>query len=49
MGYWSGSRGRQVRKVDPGPVYARGKAMGKSDEQIWAEYDDARVPEEGDR
>jgi NADPH-dependent ferric siderophore reductase len=42
MGYWSGSRGRQTRKVDPGPIYAAGKAAGKSDEQIWADYDEAR-------
>jgi NADPH-dependent ferric siderophore reductase len=42
MGYWSGSRGRATRAVDPGPIYARGKAMGKSDEQIWTEYDEAR-------
>ncbi len=28
MGYWSGSRGRQVREVDPGPIYARGRARG---------------------
>ncbi|MCW2779821.1 MAG: Siderophore synthetase [Marmoricola sp.] len=42
MGYWSGSRGRQTRAVDPGPIYARGKAMGKTDEQIWADYDAAR-------
>lgn len=42
MGYWSGSRGRQARRVDPGPIYARGKAAGKSDEEIWAEYDEAR-------
>lgn len=42
MGYWSGSRGRQVRKVDPGPIYAAGKAAGKSDDQIWADYDEAR-------
>jgi NADPH-dependent ferric siderophore reductase len=42
MGYWSGSRGRQARAVDPGPIYARGKAAGKSDAQIWADYDDAR-------
>ncbi|MEO5653213.1 MAG: siderophore-interacting protein [Marmoricola sp.] len=40
MGYWSGARGRQARKVDPGPVYARGKAHGLSDGQIWAEYDE---------
>jgi NADPH-dependent ferric siderophore reductase len=42
MGYWSGSRGRQSRTVDPGPIYAAGKAAGKSDEQIWADYDEAR-------
>jgi len=42
MGYWSGSRGRQTRRVDPGPIYAAGKAAGKSDEEIWADYDEAR-------
>jgi NADPH-dependent ferric siderophore reductase len=42
MGYWSGSRGRQTRQVDPGPIYAAGKAAGKSDEEIWADYDSAR-------
>jgi NADPH-dependent ferric siderophore reductase len=42
MGYWSTSRGRATRKVDPGPIYARGKALGKSDEEIWADYDQAR-------
>jgi NADPH-dependent ferric siderophore reductase len=42
MGYWSGSRGRRMRAVDPGPIYARGKREGKSDEQIWSEYDAAR-------
>ncbi len=42
MGYWSGSRGRQARAVDPGPIYARGRREGKSDEQIWADYDEAR-------
>ena len=31
-----------TRAVDPGPIYAAGKAAGKSDEQIWAEYDEAR-------
>lgn len=45
MGYWSGSRGRQTRQVDPGPIYARGRALGHSEEQIWAAYDAAR---EGD-
>ncbi len=43
MGYWSGSRGRQARHVDPGPIYARGKAQGKSDAEIWAEYDEERA------
>jgi NADPH-dependent ferric siderophore reductase len=42
MGYWSSSRGRRVRAVDPGPIYARGKREGRSDEQIWADYDKAR-------
>ena len=42
MGYWSGSRGRQARAVDPGPIYARGRAAGKSDAEIWADYDAAR-------
>jgi NADPH-dependent ferric siderophore reductase len=42
MGYWSGSRSRQARKVDPGPIYARGRAAGKSDDEIWADYDAAR-------
>lgn len=42
MGYWSGSRGRQRRAVDPGPIYAAGKAAGKTDEQIWDDYDKAR-------
>lgn len=42
MGYWSSSRGRQARAVDPGPIYARGRAAGKSDAEIWADYDEAR-------
>lgn len=42
MGYWSGSRGRRARAVDPRPIYERGKAEGRSDEQIWADYDTAR-------
>jgi hypothetical protein len=42
MGYWSGSRGRQARRVDPGPIYARGRALGRTDDQIWADYDAAR-------
>jgi NADPH-dependent ferric siderophore reductase len=42
MGYWRGVAQRQPRAVDPGPIYRAGRAAGKSDEQIWAEYDDAR-------
>jgi hypothetical protein len=42
MGYWSGSRGRQARAVDPRPIYEAGKAAGKTDEQIWDDYDKAR-------
>jgi len=42
MGYWSGSRGRKERQVDPGPIHARGRALGHTDEQIWADYDTAR-------
>jgi NADPH-dependent ferric siderophore reductase len=42
MGYWRGGAQRQPRAVDPGPIYRAGKAAGKTDEQIWADYDDAR-------
>ncbi len=46
MGYWRGtqsSRGaRPPRDVDPGPIWQAGKAAGKSDEEIWADYDEAR-------
>ncbi|GAB2458932.1 siderophore-interacting protein [Nocardioides hungaricus] len=42
MGYWRGVRQRQPRAVDPGPIWRAGKAAGRSDEQIWAEYDEAR-------
>jgi NADPH-dependent ferric siderophore reductase len=42
MGYWRGVNRRQPRAVDPGPIWRAGKAAGKSDEQIWAEYDEAR-------
>ena len=45
MGYWSGSRGRQARAVDPRPIYEAGRAAGRSDDEIWAEYDAVR----GDR
>jgi NADPH-dependent ferric siderophore reductase len=40
MGYWSNTRARQSRAVDPGPIYRRGKAAGLTDEQIWAQYDE---------
>lgn len=42
MGYWSGTRGRQARAVDPRPIYEAGRAAGKSDDEIWADYDAAR-------
>ena len=42
MGYWRGVTRRQPRAVDPGPIWRAGKAAGKSDEQIWADYDEAR-------
>jgi len=42
MGYWRAVTSRQPRSVDPGPIWRAGQAAGKSDEQIWAEYDEAR-------
>jgi NADPH-dependent ferric siderophore reductase len=42
MGYWRGGGVRQPRAVDPGPIWRAGKAAGKSDEEIWADYDRAR-------
>ncbi len=42
MGYWRATTGRRPRAVDPGPIYRAGKAAGKSDEEIWAAYDEAR-------
>ncbi|WP_232677002.1 siderophore-interacting protein [Nocardioides sp. R-C-SC26] len=42
MGYWRGGTARQPRAVDPGPIWRTGKAAGKTDEQIWADYDEAR-------
>ena len=42
MGYWRSVLRRQPRAVDPGPIWRAGKAAGKSDEQIWADYDAAR-------
>lgn len=46
MGYWRGVAKRQPRAVDPGPIWRAGKAAGKSDEQIWADYDAARDADE---
>ena len=42
MGYWRAAAGRQLRAVDPEPIWRAGKAQGKSDEEIWAAYDAAR-------
>jgi NADPH-dependent ferric siderophore reductase len=41
MGYWRGGAVRQPRAVDPGPIWRAGKAAGKSDAEIWADYDKA--------
>jgi hypothetical protein len=41
MGYWRGVAQRQPRSVDPGPIWRAGKAAGKTDDQIWADYDAA--------
>lgn len=42
MGYWRGVAARQPRAVDPAPIWRAGKAAGKSDAEIWADYDRAR-------
>jgi NADPH-dependent ferric siderophore reductase len=42
MGYWRAVTARQPRSVDPEPIWRAGKAEGKSDEEIWAAYDEAR-------
>jgi NADPH-dependent ferric siderophore reductase len=42
MGYWRAVTSRQPRAVDPGPIWREGKAAGKTDEEIWAAYDEAR-------
>ncbi len=47
MGYWRGGAQRQPRAVDPGPIYRAGKAEGKSDEEIWTDYDRASQAQEG--
>src|SRR3954454_20806654 len=41
MGYWRAVTARQPRAVDPEPILRAGKASGKSDEEIWAAYDEA--------
>jgi NADPH-dependent ferric siderophore reductase len=41
MGYWRAVVARQPRPVDPGPIWRAGKAAGKSDDEIWADYDTA--------
>ena len=49
MGYWrGGGRERQPRAVDPGPIWRDGRAAGKSDEQIWADYDAAQSKQLGE-
>ncbi len=48
MGYWRQVTRRRPRAVDPGPIWRAGKAAGKSDEQIWADYDAAQDSEPGD-
>ena len=47
MGYWRGGAQRQPRAVDPGPIYRAGKAAGRSDEEIWSDYDRASQAQEG--
>ena len=47
MGYWRATAGRQPRAVDPGPIWRAGKAAGKSDDEIWADYDAAREATDG--
>ncbi len=42
MGYWRAVSARQPRAVDPAPIWQAGKAAGRSDEEIWAAYDEAR-------
>ncbi|HEX3931289.1 MAG TPA: siderophore-interacting protein [Nocardioides sp.] len=42
MGYWRAVGSRQPRAVDPGPIWRAGKSQGRTDEQIWAAYDEAR-------
>jgi NADPH-dependent ferric siderophore reductase len=46
MGYWRKVLERQLRAIDPGPIWRAGKAAGKSDDEIWADYDAARDAEQ---
>jgi NADPH-dependent ferric siderophore reductase len=49
MGYWrGGGQKRQPRAIDPGPIWRAGVAAGKSDEQIWADYDAAQSNQLGE-
>ena len=41
-GYWRIAAARQPRAVDPGPIWRAGKAAGRTDDEIWATYDQAR-------
>jgi NADPH-dependent ferric siderophore reductase len=41
MGYWRGGDARRPRAVDPTPLWVAGKAAGKGDDEIWADYDAA--------
>ena len=42
MGYWRDAARAPRRAADPGPIYRAGKAAGKSDAEIWADYDAQR-------
>ena len=42
MGYWRAVAARRPRAVDPGPIWRAGRAAGRSDEEIWAQYDEAQ-------
>jgi NADPH-dependent ferric siderophore reductase len=46
MGYWRGGATRQPRAVDPAPVWRAGKAAGKTDDEIWSDYDAAQARQE---
>ncbi len=48
MGYWRAHARRQPRSVDPGPIWRAGKAAGKTDEQIWADFDAAQQRQQQD-